>query len=120
MNRRDFMGLSLAAAGMVFAPKFGRWHRQGSGLLIPDGHYATLYEDDSPFAVIPIIEGEGTSLRIRGDHMFRITETYQIPRGLRNHFPSLPATVPGLREHMVRIVDGTLTIEAPTPLLRYV
>lgn len=38
MKRRDFLGFSLAAAGLVFAPKFGRWHRQGSGLLVPRYH----------------------------------------------------------------------------------
>lgn len=38
MKRRDFVGFSLAAMGLAFAPKFGRWHRQGSGLLVPDQH----------------------------------------------------------------------------------
>ena len=37
MKRRDFLGFSLAAAGLVFAPKLGRWHRQGSGLFVPTG-----------------------------------------------------------------------------------
>ena len=37
MQRRDFLGFSLAAAGLVFAPKLGRWHRQGSGLFVPTG-----------------------------------------------------------------------------------
>lgn len=32
MNRRDFLGI---ATGLVFAPKFGRWYRQGSGLIVP-------------------------------------------------------------------------------------
>lgn len=32
MNRREFFGL---AAASIFAPKFGRWYRQGSGLLVP-------------------------------------------------------------------------------------
>lgn len=27
MNRRELLGLSLAAVGGVFAPRFGRWHR---------------------------------------------------------------------------------------------
>lgn len=36
MNRRTFAGLTLAAIGGVFAPRFGRWYRQGSGLLVPE------------------------------------------------------------------------------------
>jgi len=34
MNRRAFAGLSLAALGGVFVPRFGHWYRQGSGLLV--------------------------------------------------------------------------------------
>lgn len=33
MNRRDFLG---AAALSIFAPRFGRWFRQGVGLWRPD------------------------------------------------------------------------------------
>lgn len=33
MNRRDFLGI---AAASIFAPQFGRWYRQGSGLLVRD------------------------------------------------------------------------------------
>lgn len=36
MNRRAFAGLSLAAIGGVFVPQFGKWYRQGSGLLAPN------------------------------------------------------------------------------------
>ena len=36
MNRRDMLGLSLAAMGGVFAPRFGRWYREASGLVVPD------------------------------------------------------------------------------------
>lgn len=32
MKRRDFIG---AAAASIFAPKFGKWYQQGSGLLTP-------------------------------------------------------------------------------------
>lgn len=35
MNRRDLLGLSLAAVGGIFAPRFGRWYRRGSGLVVP-------------------------------------------------------------------------------------
>ena len=34
MNRRSFAGLSLAALGGVFVPRFGARYRQGSGLLV--------------------------------------------------------------------------------------
>lgn len=56
MNRRGFLGMSLAAAGMVFAPKFGRWHRQGSGLLVPKPGttwYVALYTSDGKYHRIP-------------------------------------------------------------------
>lgn len=34
-SRRDFLRLlGLGTAG-IFVPQFGRWHRQGSGLLVP-------------------------------------------------------------------------------------
>lgn len=33
MNRRDFFGI---AAASIFAPRFGRWYRQGSGLIVRD------------------------------------------------------------------------------------
>lgn len=33
MNRRAFLGI---AAASIFAPQFGRWYRQGSGLLVRD------------------------------------------------------------------------------------
>lgn len=33
MNRRDFLGI---AAASIFAPRFGRWYRQGSGLIVRD------------------------------------------------------------------------------------
>lgn len=32
MQRREFLG---AAAASIFAPKFSRWFRQGSGLVVP-------------------------------------------------------------------------------------
>lgn len=35
MNRRWFLGASLAVVGSVFVPKYERWYRQGSGLLVP-------------------------------------------------------------------------------------
>lgn len=35
MNRRDLLGLSLAAVGGIFAPRFGRWYRRASGLMVP-------------------------------------------------------------------------------------
>ena len=39
MNRRSFLGL---AALSVFAPKYGRWFRRGSGLIVPrDGLVAS-------------------------------------------------------------------------------
>lgn len=65
MNRRGFLGLSLAAAGMVFAPKFGRWHRQGSGLLVPrpgNSWYVTLYTSDGKYHRIPAVVTETTLL----------------------------------------------------------
>ena len=36
MNRRTFAGLGLAALGGIFVPQYGRWHRQGSGLLVAE------------------------------------------------------------------------------------
>lgn len=65
MNRRGFLGLSLAAAGMVFAPKFGRWHRQGSGLLVPrpgNSWYVALYTSDGKYHRIPAVVTETTLL----------------------------------------------------------
>lgn len=35
MNRRWFLGASLAAVGSVLVPKYGGWYRQGSGVLVP-------------------------------------------------------------------------------------
>lgn len=32
MDRRNFLGI---LGGLVVAPQFGRWHRQGSGLFVP-------------------------------------------------------------------------------------
>lgn len=40
MNRRAFLGI---AAASVFAPKFGRWYRQGSGLIVRDLQVAQPY-----------------------------------------------------------------------------
>lgn len=34
MNRRGFLTALGVAAGGVFVPKFGRWFRQGSGILV--------------------------------------------------------------------------------------
>lgn len=34
MNRRSMLGLSLAAMGGVFAPRFGRWYREANGLIL--------------------------------------------------------------------------------------
>jgi hypothetical protein len=36
LSRRNFLGLSLAATGGIFVPKFGAWFRQGSGLYTPE------------------------------------------------------------------------------------
>jgi len=36
VNRRQFAGLSLAAIGGIFAPKFGQWYKRGSGLIVRD------------------------------------------------------------------------------------
>lgn len=33
MNRRNFLGIAGAS---IFAPIFGRWYRQGSGLVVPE------------------------------------------------------------------------------------
>lgn len=33
MKRRDFIG---AAAASIFAPKFGKWYQQGSGIIVRD------------------------------------------------------------------------------------
>lgn len=35
MNRRDLLGLSLAAVGGVFAPRFGRWYREPPRIVVP-------------------------------------------------------------------------------------
>ena len=32
MDRRNFLGI---LGGLIAVPQFGRWHRQGSGLLVP-------------------------------------------------------------------------------------
>jgi hypothetical protein len=34
-SRRDFLRALALGVGAVFVPQFGRWHRQGSGLLVP-------------------------------------------------------------------------------------
>lgn len=36
MNRRGFLGYSLAAVGGIFVPQAGRWYRKGFGLLQPE------------------------------------------------------------------------------------
>lgn len=40
MNRRWFVGASLAAVGSIFVPKYEGWYRQGSGLLVPEAEPA--------------------------------------------------------------------------------
>lgn len=35
MNRRGFLGFSLAAVGGIFVPKYAGWFRQGSGIIVP-------------------------------------------------------------------------------------
>ena len=46
MNRRSFVGFSLAAVGGIFVPRYGSCYRQGSGLLVPSrrlGYQAVLW-----------------------------------------------------------------------------
>jgi hypothetical protein len=37
VTRRDFLRAGLVAGGAIFVPRFGRWFRQGSGLLLRAG-----------------------------------------------------------------------------------
>ena len=46
MNRRLFLGSSLAAGLSIFVPKYGQWYRQGSGILVPretEGEWTVNY-----------------------------------------------------------------------------
>jgi len=42
MNRRGFLGFSLAAVGGIFIPRYDKGYRQGSGLLVASGPYSVL------------------------------------------------------------------------------
>jgi hypothetical protein len=44
MNRRNFLGLTLAATGGIFVPQYGKWFRMGSGVLVPESSMATFIE----------------------------------------------------------------------------
>lgn len=118
MNRRGFLGMSLAAAGMVFAPKFGRWHRQGSGLLVPDGHYLTLWEGGRVYAHIPMIEGQTSTLYVPGRHEFSITETYRMPAWIRRTFPDFPETKTQPHGRDITVWGASIKVHAPSPLVR--
>ena len=110
MNRRGFLGMSLAAAGMVFVPRFGRWHRQGSGLYIPTGHELVLYEGGRVWKRIPFHpEDHDTSLFIPDDRTLTWSATYPTPCG--------PVTEVGT--DTVRVWNGTLTFQWPHPLVRF-
>ena len=39
MNRRGFLGASMAVLGGIFVPKYGQWYRQGLGVPIQPGLY---------------------------------------------------------------------------------
>ena len=66
LDRRRFLGMSLAAVGGIFVPKYDKWFRQGSGLLTP-----------SPPQVIGMLGPEwdvGNTLMINyGPQLCRIT-----------------------------------------------
>lgn len=53
MNRRGFLGFSLAAVGGIFVPKYAGWFRQGSGIVVPEWPVGLI--DVSPLA--PSIHG---------------------------------------------------------------
>lgn len=54
MNRRDLLGLSLAAVGGVFAPRFGRWYRRGSGVVVYDTAMT-----EARTVTLPLLYGDG-------------------------------------------------------------
>jgi|GEM_PF-3976479 len=83
MNRRWFLGASLAAVGSVFVPQYGGWYRAGSGLLVPhtdrhivaysemwtlhpDGYAVEVYRriEDGPWVRLPdVVEDRLSTVR---------------------------------------------------------
>ena len=59
MIRRDFFGALALGLGGVFAPKFGRWHKQGSGVLVRDLWPATITGIRGEQSVIVEITDDG-------------------------------------------------------------
>ena len=53
MNRRWFLGASLAAVGSVFVPQYGGWYRAGSGLLVPTS--TAIYDLGGPSALTEVM-----------------------------------------------------------------
>lgn len=45
VGRRGFLGLSLAVVGSIFVPQYGRWTRQGSGVLVAERGVGMMYVD---------------------------------------------------------------------------
>lgn len=43
MNRRQFFGL---AASSIFVPVYGKWYRQGSGVLVPPAPRLEVIDED--------------------------------------------------------------------------
>ena len=88
MNRRGFLGLSLAAVGGIFVPKYDKWYRQGSGLLVRDPEFMFTHSHMEMDAFdVESFDADGFTLSVRGKG--KIAYTYRT--GLFT--PSLTAPV---------------------------
>lgn len=88
MNRRDFTGLTLAAVGGIFVPKYGVWYREQPLRLWRDGIH-----DDQP-ALQALIDGgtlldDGRVTRVpRTRPLYLRHERFWMARGVL--VPSIP------------------------------
>lgn len=61
MERRHFLGFTLAAAGTVFVPNYGRWFREGSGLRFG----RTMYVSDTAGLLAAVADASVNDIVVR-------------------------------------------------------
>lgn len=80
MNRRDFVGI---AAASIFAPRFGRWYRQGSGLMVPEPPVITVNGIDiANYGYVVTLTQDAPGFKI-GDLVWMPTRMDLIPHSPR-------------------------------------
>lgn len=93
MNRRQFFGL---AASSIFVPVYGKWYRQGSGLLVAQKG-AVTFEAIAPATInaVLVTDGRGSThwepvepITLAGGDLLEMTWTNGLP-------PEFPLRGPG-------------------------